>query len=417
MTQPVRDIAGAVRKHFGPVLPERLGIALSGGGDSMALLHILHDCLAGSGVELMAATVDHGLRPGSAEEAGQAAAAAQRIGVPHSILTWQEGPGPGNLQNQARKARYRLLTSWARDKGIPMLALGHTADDQAETVLMRLMREAGVSGLAGIPRRRTADGVVFLRPLLEVSRDELRSYLTRRGVHWADDPSNEDTRFERVRVRQALQLLEPLGLTAGALAAVAHNMARARDALDWYAFLAARELAHVDAGAVVLDQRQFRTLPDETCYRLLVRALQWISGASYPPRREPSLSAVEAMRRGGGATLAGCRVLTRARQIWICREYNAVRDASARPGEIWDRRWRFYGGEVRGFEVRALGRAGLAQCPDWRGTGRPGPVLEATPALWQGGKLIAAPMAGFANGWSAVCDAGGEEFFASLLSH
>lgn len=383
----------------------------------MALMHLLHDCFGGGDVQLFAATVDHGLRPDSADEAAAAGAAAGRLGIPHEVLHWENRPQEGNLQAQARAARYDLLCSWARRHGIPVLALGHTADDQAETVLMRMARASGVTGLSGMAERRTRDGVTLLRPLLDVTRSELRRYLEARGIDWAEDPSNEDTRFERVRVRQALEQLAPLGLTPGVIAKVARNMGKAREALDWYVFLAARDLVHVQAGAVVMCQRKFRTLPGEISHRLLVRAFQWTSGAAYPPRRVPMEKAVLAARNGSSVTLAGCRLVSTAKQVWICREYNAVKGETALPGQRWDGRWKIFGGDAKGCEVRALGRQGLAQCPDWRAAGVPGAVLEATPAVWHGARLAAAPAAGLANGWSAETAGSEEEFFASLLSH
>ncbi|MBQ4825373.1 tRNA lysidine(34) synthetase TilS [Leisingera sp. HS039] len=417
MTGVRRDILPLVQSQFRSALPDRLGIAVSGGGDSMALLHLLHDCFAGGEVTLFAATVDHGLRPEAAAEAEVAGAAAARLGISHAVLRWEDGPQEGNLQNQAREARYDLLTGWARRHGIPVLALGHTADDQAETVLMRMARASGVTGLSGMAERRTHNGVTLLRPLLDVTRCELRDYLEGRGIAWSEDPSNEDTRFERVRVRRALQELAPLGLTPAVFAKIARNMAKAREALDWYVFLAARDLAHVQAGAVVLCQRKFRTLPSEISHRLLVRSIQWISGTAYPPRRVPMEKAVLAARNGGSATLAGCRLVTTSKQIWICREYNSVRGEASLPGQAWDGRWKVFGGDAKGCEIRALGQKGLQLCPDWRAAGMPGAVLQATPAVWRGGELAAAPAAGFANGWSAETAGTEEEFFASLLSH
>lgn len=417
MSTEERNIPALVRSQFRSALPARLGIAVSGGGDSMALLHLLHECFGGGEVMLFAATVDHGLRPGSAAEAADVAAAAARLGIRHEVLRWEDGPQQGNLQNQAREARYNLLTAWARRHDIPMLAVGHTADDQAETMLMRMARASGVTGLSGMAERRAHNGVILLRPLLDVTRRELRGYLQGRGIEWAEDPSNEDSRFERVRVRRALKELEPLGLTPGVFAKIARNMAKAREALDWYVFLAARDLVHFQAGAVVLCQRKFRTLPSETRHRLLVRAIQWISGSPYPPRRLPMEQAALAARTGGSVTLAGCRLLTAGSQIWICREYNAVSETTALPGQVWDGRWIIYGGDAKGCEVRALGPQGLIECPDWRTCGVPGAVLEATPAVWCGPELAAAPAAGLADGWSAEPARNQEEFFASLLSH
>lgn len=401
-------------------MPQRLGVAVSGGGDSVALLHLLARCFAQDGVALCAATVDHGLRAGSAAEAAQAAALAANIGVPHDTLSWDGWDGAGNLQDQARQARYRLLAGWAKDRSLDAVALGHTADDQAETVLMRLGRAAGVAGLAAMPARRVHQGVVFLRPMLGLSRAQLRAYLEAEGVAWAEDPSNEDTRFERIRFRQAMARLAPLGLTVPALAAVAENMGQANAALEHFTLEAARS-ASCQAGAVSIPQERLAAQPAEIARRFLQHALRLAGGGGYPPRRAPMMALLQAVLAGQGGTLAGCRVLNRAGEVWICREFNAVKDQVCPPGGLWDGHWRLaahsaqpLAGEV---EIRALGPEGLAQCPDWRETGLPRPVLEATPAAWSGTTLIAAPAAGLTAGWQAKSERSGFDAFASALSH
>lgn len=413
------EILSAIRQQFHGAPPARLAVAVSGGGDSVALLHILNRCFAPGQVDLFAVTVDHGLRPEAAVEAAAVGDLARRLGVQHDVLYWRGWDGNGNLQDQARRARYGLMTAWARGCDIPALALGHTADDQAETVLMRLARSSGVTGLAGIPARRSQDGIALIRPMLGLSRSELRAYLTRNGVAWADDPSNEDDTFDRIKARKALTVLAPLGITATGLAEVAQNMAQAREALDWYSFLSARDTVEGDGGDLVIDQRGFRALPGEIARRILARAIVWIGGGDYLPRRAPLAMAIEAIRSGGGTTtLGGCLVMRQGRQIRICREFAAVRGQSCKPGEIWDRRWRLVGGDAAaGCEVRALGRRGLSECPDWRQTGRPQASLAATPAVWRDGELVAAPMAGLSMGWRAELLGNHQEFFASFLSH
>jgi len=411
------DILTTVRKQFHASPPEKLGIAVSGGGDSVALLHILAHCFQPDQVRLYAATVDHGLRPEAAEEARQVGELAKSLGVAHETLKWQDWDGRGNLQDQARRARYRLLSDWARSNGLFDVALGHTADDQAETVLMRLIRSAGVTGLAGMPVRRTVHGIGVFRPLLSIAREDLRAYLRQNGVGWAEDPSNDDLQYDRVKVRRALEVLQPLGLTAQSLAGVAHNMNKAREALDWYCFLGAREMVTILDGNVVVDLHKFRTLPDEIGRRLLQRALVWISGAEYAPRRAAMADALEAAKLGQSTTLCGCRILRQGKRIWICREYNAVRRVHAACDQLWDRRWRLFGGDGADCEVRPLGQRGLMLCPQWRETGVPNAVLAASPSVWRGDDLVAAPLAGMANGWTAELVAGGEDFFTSLLSH
>ena len=420
LSETDEDILASVRGKFHAMVPKRLGVAVSGGGDSVALLHVLSRCFEAGQVELFAATVDHGLRREATREAEGVAELAAGMDIPHEILTWSGWDGTGNLQDQARRARYRLLGGWARAKGIAILTTGHTADDQAETVLMRLARSAGVSGLAGIPERRTIEGITVLRPFLNQTRAALRQYLVRNDLTWVEDPSNQDERFERIRMRRALEALEPLGLTVDRLSTVAQNMAQAREALDWYTFLAAQDLSSVQGGDIVLDQRRFRTLPGEIGRRLLVRAINWVSHSDYPPRSAPLRDLMDAVRRGRSMTLSGCIVLHQGGSVWVAREYSAVAQKRCKPGEIWDNRWRMMpedGRDTSGLDVRALGRAGLAHCPDARATGLPVPVLQASPSVWRGGELIAAPLAGMPAGWAAQLVYGGEEFFASLLSH
>lgn len=384
----------------------------------MALLHILSRCFSGTDIQIEAVTVDHGLRPEAQQEAETVAQVAQGLGVTHSVLRWEGWSGQGNLQAAAREARYRLLGDWAKARQIALVALGHTADDQAETVLMRLARSAGVDGLSGMPLRRTSHGVSLMRPLLGLTRKQLREYLRRNSVTWCDDPSNDDPRFERVQVRAVLEQLEPLGVTVQALSAVAGYMGEAREALDWYTFLTARDIAFVDGGDVVIDLRRFRTLPQDIARRLLVRAVMWVGRTEYPPRRAPMSEAIDGLRHGRGTTLGGCRVLVAGPSIWVCREYAVVRSKRALPGMIWDGRWILTGSvEAPDLHVAALGRKGLGQVPDWRDSGRPHAALMSTPAVWSGDEVVAAPMAGMANGWRAELQESAEAFFAALLSN
>lgn len=407
-----------VAAHFKALTPAGLGVAVSGGGDSVALLLLLHRFCTEHGIALQVATVDHGLRADAQSEADSVTRVCQSLGRQHTILRWRDWDGCGNLQDQARRARYDLLTEWARSLEIPVLAMGHTADDQAETVLMRLGRASGVSGLSGMPASRTVNGVTVIRPLLNSTRAELRDFLKAEGVTWVEDPSNLDPRFDRVRARQVLDHLQPLGITAQILSDVAQNMLRAREALDWYTFLAARDLVSVQMGCIVLDPRKFRTLPEEIARRLLVHALRWIAGEEYPARRRPVADLLDKARRGQSGTLGGCRMFAHQGQIWISRELNAVRDHCAQVAGIWDNRWRLTGpGGGGGYEVRALGVDGLRHCATNGMAQWPRIALEASPAVWHGTDLVAAPLAGFGSDWQAELLGGAEEFFAMILSH
>lgn len=395
-----------------------LAVAVSGGGDSLALLLAAAARAEASGPKVSAVTVDHGLRPEAAAEARRVAAICATRGIPHETLVWQGWDRRGNLQDAARQARMRLIAGWARERGIGRVALAHTRDDQAETVLMRLARGAGVDGLAGMAPQRRAGGVTWLRPFLDISRADLRLYLEACGQDWIDDPSNDDRRFERVRVRQALDLLRPLGIGAAGLAATATRLASARAALEAATVEAAARLVREEAGDLLIEAGGLAALPAEIARRLMLAGLGWVSGAAYPPRARALETTLAALTRGPRATLHGC-LLQRARgRIRIGREPAAVAGLSCAPGSLWDGRWRLSGPEgaerQEALEIRALGAAGLAACPDWRAAGLPRTTLIASPAVWRGGGLIAAPMAGHGKDWSAAVNC---SFTAYLLSH
>ena len=209
----------------------RVGLAVSGGPDSLALL-LLAAAARPSMIE--AASVDHGLREGAQEEAAYVALLCERLGVPHAILTarWSEVPETA-IQERARRERYRLLSYWTEERGLDALATAHHADDQAETMLMRLNRGSGVRGLAGMRGRSITPGnhVRLVRPLLGWRRADLQQICVEAGLSPALDPSNADERFERVRIRNALGNSD--WLDTAAVARSAAHLADADTALDW----------------------------------------------------------------------------------------------------------------------------------------------------------------------------------------
>jgi tRNA(Ile)-lysidine synthase len=371
---------------------ETIGIALSGGGDSTALLHL---ALA-AGFRVEAVTVDHRLRSESAAEAAGVAAACAGLGVPHVVQVWAHGAVTGNLMDAARRARMRLILDWAQGRGIGHVALGHTRDDQAETLLMGLARQAGIAGLSGMRRRWSEGGVTLHRPLLDAGREELRDWLRAAGIGWVDDPTNDDPRFSRIKARNALVALAPLGITAEGLATVAAHLAEAQEALAVQVRGAALACVRPVAGALKIGAGLW-DLPAEVRRQVILAALHWLAGAEHAPRSAEVERLMAAMAAGRDATLAGCR----SRNGWLLREARAVR-GTCPVGDLWDGRWRVTGPEG---EVRALGAEGLRQCKGWRAFGLPRAVLEVTPGVWRDGVLVAAPLAGWTNGWSAQLDA------------
>jgi tRNA(Ile)-lysidine synthase len=296
-----------------------LGVAVSGGSDSVALLHAALD----AGRDVAAATVDHRLRPGSRVEAEGVAALCARLGVPHDILTWNSaGTATGNLQARARAARYALLADWAKARGLATVAVGHTRDDQAETVVMALARAGGVDALAAMPARWQVADVMFLRPFLALSRANLRDWLSARGETWVEDPSNADPRFERVRVRRAMAALAEAGVGPAALARTAAIMAEVQAALTMQAE-AAMHLVEADDPGVRVTLDQLAALPAEVRRRLLAACLSRVAGRTDAPRGAALARLTERLLAGRGGTLHGCRVTVVRGRVAIFPETTA----------------------------------------------------------------------------------------------
>src|SRR5688500_149409 len=171
---------------------EDIAVAVSGGGDSMALVLLLEDWTRERGGRLLALTVDHGLRPESAEEARRVHDILQSRGIEHRVLTWEGEKPQSHIQERAREARYALLCAECVREKIPFLAAAHNAEDQIETFWMRLAHGSGLDGLAGMAARREMRGMDLLRPLLGFSREELRRYCAQAGIEWIEDPSNQN---------------------------------------------------------------------------------------------------------------------------------------------------------------------------------------------------------------------------------
>ena len=390
-----------------------LGVAVSGGGDSVALLHML----AARGKGLRAVTVDHGLRAESASEAAQVASFCKELGVQHTVLKWEGWNKSGNVQDEARKARLGLITAWAAQENVTHVALGHTKDDQAETVLLRLARGSGVDGLSGMAAQRVDERLTWVRPLLHARREDLRAYLVARNILWVDDPSNDDLKYDRVKARQALAHLDGLGITIDGLVATADRMQDARKALEDATLALAESCVEVsDAGEVRIDIAIFNTAPDELRFRLFSATLKWISGSTYRPRFDSLRGVLARIDTDNGQTLLGCIIRSISGNIVVRREPARV-NAPCSIDAIWDYRWVVtQTGTQKADEIAALGEDGLRMCENWRETGHAREVLLASPALWAKGQLVAAPMAGMAFGWAITLKDGRKGLHESLMT-
>ena len=275
-----------------------VAVAISGGPDSMALLWLAAHAYPG---RVNALTVDHRLRPESAVEAAMVAETCAWLGVPHATLVWRGLKPRAGRPAAARTARYQLMRDWCARAGVCWLLTAHHADDQAETVLMRLARGAGTQGLAGIaPARPLGRGVTLLRPLLHARKADLVALCAAHGLPAANDPTNRDPTYTRTAAR-ALLAATPW-LNPASLAASAANLADAEAALAWAAERAWAGGAELGAKTVTVDAED---LPRAFRLRLLARALATIAPGRPPPRGPDLARLLDALDRGETATLAG----------------------------------------------------------------------------------------------------------------
>lgn len=301
-----RDLAELI-----DVESDRVLVAVSGGPDSVALLLLAHATL---GDRCHAATVDHQLRAESAAEAAWVGELCAARGIAHRTLT---GSMPervhrsGNLSQRAREFRIRLLLDHARVSGGSHVATAHHADDQLETVVMRLNRGSGLSGLSGI-RRSIGQGDRIVRPLLGWRHDDLAALVRMCGIDPVADPSNVDDRYDRARLRKALaqaDWLDPLSASQSA-----RFLADAEEALAWSVeeLFRRRGVAHGDTVQLDADG-----LPDEYLRRLVLRCLEHVDQAAAPDGPE-TMRLVAALKQGGSGTLANVKASSR-KGYWTFR--------------------------------------------------------------------------------------------------
>ncbi len=282
----VQRVRETIHRHRMLAPGEMVVVAASGGPDSTALLHVLADLREALGVALHAAHFDHRLRPESAEDAAFAAALSHALGIPH-----HEGAGETraeaerrhlSVEDAARRLRYEFLTTVARASGAQAVATGHTLDDQAETVLMRVLRGSGLRGLAGIPPVRRSGPVRLVRPLLDVARREILAFLNDRGISWREDPTNRDQEILRNRIRMVL-LPVVEGYNPDARRTLARLAGLMRDEAEALDALAAPLIAGVlgggpGPGAVQIAREPFLGLPAALQRRALREAVRRVRG-------------------------------------------------------------------------------------------------------------------------------------------
>jgi len=283
-------------------------------------------------------------------------------------------------------------------------------------MLMRLARGSGLDGLSAMAPMRHWLGVDWIRPMLELRRDDLRNWLNGRGVSWADDPTNEDDRYDRVKARKALMILAPLGIDAPGLAETARRLSTQRAALD--AVMEAhlvRTVTWGEFGEASLDVAALTPCEPEIARRIMSCLLRYVSARDYPPRHRALALLMEDIHCPNfrGATLGGCMVQPDGTRRLICREPAAIQDLHTpwNGNTSWDGRWAITGPPGADLQIGALGAPGVAHLRAAEGNGwkppqawkpTPRPVRLTLPAIWQSvgenpPKLAAVPSINYVN--------------------
>lgn len=313
-------------------------VAVSGGSDSLSLLIAAHSHAERHwpDTNLVAVTVDHGLRKESADEARGVAQFCASRGIRHRTMNWQGAKPVSGLSAAAREARYALLAQAAEEAGVDCILTGHTLDDQAETVVMRAKRGAG-GGLAGMARATLYDDRVWIvRPLLDQRRAHLRSFLSAKGVSWYDDPSNENAAYERVRIRESMQDREVEAASVTAKVAGENRRALSNAAarlLESRVSMPSPGLFRVERSLLAEDRSE-----SIHALRLLLAS---VGGRAYLPAVE-RVAALHAAISTGRRRVSLSRVVIDARSeaVWMYREARGLPTLQAGQPTLWDGRWR-----------------------------------------------------------------------------
>ncbi len=317
----------------------RIGVGVSGGADSLLLSMLLNEWCQKTGRKLVAITVDHNLRPESAEEARQVSTHMENLHIEHHILTYTGKKPTSRIEEKAREIRYTLLEQFCTQNKVKYLCLAHHSNDQAETFFARLARGSGVDGLCAIHPTSQRKKLVLLRPLLDTEKADIENTLKSLGITWIEDPMNSDTTFERVRWRNHLKTLWQTGLTKSGILLTAKRVQRAKEALDFYADLFWEKSVQIDnRGFAKIKESDFQKIPLEIRLRVLSRALTCIGQSDAPLSMEALEKALSSMRNR--FTLGHCHIITAHKYIFIAKEQArqpAPMDIPAKKWVVWDR--------------------------------------------------------------------------------
>ncbi|MDD3669084.1 MAG: tRNA lysidine(34) synthetase TilS [Alphaproteobacteria bacterium] len=353
---------------------ERVAVAVSGGADSVCLALLMKKAR----LNIVAVTIDHGLRPESAAEAAAVHAQMRRLKIPHETLAWTGAKPKTRIEETARAKRYELLTRFCRDNGIQFLFLAHHQNDQAETFWARLARGSGLDGLAAMDTQTGRGGITLVRPLLDQPKQAILDTLKKHRQTWAEDAMNADAAFERVRWRRHQKTLSDIGLTPEKVGKSAGRLARAKQALDFYARQAFRRCVRVYPQGYALIRRDADNPPE-----IQIRLIQLLLDIIGQSDRPASLDFLEnyIAERPKTATIGDCCLTRHKNGLYVAKEYARQEKPKHLPAGVldtWDR-----------FLVYATADVVLSNRPVRRDDRLPHLVRQSLVQAAAGGKPVA----------------------------
>jgi tRNA(Ile)-lysidine synthase len=349
----VRIIANAKKLNFhnfeqlilGMVNPsqvKKVAVAVSGGADSMCLALLLSRFCKLNNIDLTAVTVDHKLREESTKEAADVASCMNSFGIKHWVLTWDHNASiSSNIQEKARESRYELLSKYCGEHEINHLFIAHNYDEQAETVMMNILRGSGIDGIAGIWPESIRSGIHILRPLLNFKKSEIIEFLETEGINWFEDPSNLNTKFDRIKIRQLLKKFDHNNHLIDRLNLLAQNAKRAKDFFDIYVERVFKEKCEWgEFGFISIAHSDFLALEEEIKLRLLNKIIKYIHNDQFfPPVRLDSLKLfLDTMKNH---TLAKCKIIFQNEVMYFYKEpkFIEAQKELVKGCNIWDGRY------------------------------------------------------------------------------
>lgn len=324
-----------------PLGTKKIGVAVSGGADSLALTFLLKNWAKQNHMELYAFTVNHGLRKEAKKEADAVHQLLTKKGIQHKTLLWTGVKPKTKVEELARQARYNLLQKACQKEKIHYLFLAHHLEDQAETFWARLTHKSGLDGLCGINDVALYQNLILMRPLLKEKKETFISYLKKNKLKWFEDSMNQDEQYERVRWRKNQPVLDKMGLNVSLISNLTYRLKREKEAIDFYVDSFIKNSVFLNPlGYIFISRIAWEMIPMAVRMKALIRLFQKIC----PNEKPVSLESVENLLLSSkkSATLAGCQILIHKKGVFIAKELRTPEKKKIfKAGEsgFWDRFW------------------------------------------------------------------------------